>query len=63
MLRIGFPIYDRLGEFRRTRQGYAGMRDTLFEIGNLMQSQCHGRAVHHSPYKQDFSHQAEVCHV
>ncbi len=63
LLRIGFPIYDRLGEFRRTRQGYAGMRDTLFEIGNLMQSQCHGRAVHHSPYKQDFSHQAEVCHV
>ena len=60
LLRIGFPIYDQMGEFRRTRQGYAGMRDTLFEIGNLMQSRCHGRAVHHSPYKQQF---LEVTHV
>jgi nitrogenase molybdenum-iron protein NifN len=55
LLRIGFPIYDRMGEFRRTRQGYAGMRDTLFEIGNLMQERCHGRAVHHSPLKQQFA--------
>jgi nitrogenase molybdenum-iron protein NifN len=55
LLRIGFPIYDRMGEFRRTRQGYAGIRDTLFEIGNLMQERCHGRAVHHSPLKQQFT--------
>lgn len=55
LIRIGFPIYDRLGEFRRTRQGYAGMRDSLFELGNVME-QCHRhQPVYHSPLKQDFS--------
>ena len=60
LLRIGFPFYDRMGEFRRTRQGYAGIRDTLFEIGNLMQERCHGRAVHHSPLKQQFTAELTV---
>ena len=41
LLRIGFPIYDRFGEFRRVRQGYAGMRDTLFDVANAMQQQHH----------------------
>lgn len=62
LLRIGFPIYDRFGEFRRVRQGYAGMRDTLFELGNLMQADCHGVPPYHSAYKQHFAAMAqEVC--
>jgi nitrogenase molybdenum-iron protein NifN len=64
LIRIGFPVYDRFGEFRRTRHGYAGMRDTLFEFANLSQSRHHGRPVYHSPYKQSFDLPAyEVAHV
>lgn len=55
LIRIGFPIYDRLGEFRRTRQGFAGMRDTLFELGNVMEQRHRRQPVYHSPLKQDFS--------
>ncbi len=52
LLRIGFPIYDRFGEFRRVRQGYAGMRDSLFEIANAMQQLHHLMPAYHSPLKQ-----------
>lgn len=55
LMRIGFPIYDRFGEFRRVRQGYAGMRDSLFEIANLMQAAHHHQPVYHSPLKQDLA--------
>jgi nitrogenase molybdenum-iron protein NifN len=41
LVRAGFPIFDRLGEFRRVRQGYPGMRDTLFELANLMRERHH----------------------
>lgn len=34
--RAGYPIFDRLGEFRRVRVGYRGARDTLFELANLL---------------------------
>jgi len=54
-MRIGFPIFDRFGEFRRVRQGYAGIRDNLFEIANYQQQACHGRPVYHSPLKQPFA--------
>jgi len=36
VLRAGFPQFDVLGGFRKTWMGYAGTRDALFEIGNLM---------------------------
>ena len=52
LVRIGFPIFDRFGEFRRVRQGYAGMRDTLFEIANAMQQAHHQLPAYHSPLKQ-----------
>jgi len=52
LVRIGFPVFDEFGAFRRVRQGYAGMRDTLFELGNLGQAACHHRPAYHSPYKQ-----------
>ncbi|WP_413733392.1 nitrogenase iron-molybdenum cofactor biosynthesis protein NifN [Sodalis sp. RH21] len=55
LVRTGFPIYDRLGEFRRTRQGYAGIRDTLFELGNVMRLRHQHSPVYLSPLKQDFS--------
>lgn len=64
LLRIGFPLFDAFGEFRRTRQGYAGLRDTLFELANLMQRREHRRPAYHSPLKQQFAQSvAEVAHV
>ncbi|NDL62950.1 nitrogenase iron-molybdenum cofactor biosynthesis protein NifN [Acerihabitans arboris] len=54
LVRTGFPLYDRLGEFRRTRQGYAGIRDTLFDLGNIMRHRHHHQPVYHSPLKQQF---------
>jgi len=38
MLRAGFPQFDILGGFRRTWMGYAGSRDALFDLANLMLS-------------------------
>ena len=52
LVRIGFPIFDRFGEFRRVRQGYVGMRDTLFEVANAMQQAHHQLPAYHSPLKQ-----------
>lgn len=54
LVRIGFPLFDRIGEFRRLRQGYAGMRDTLFELANAMRQAHHELPVYHSPLKQIF---------
>ncbi|WP_313686493.1 nitrogenase iron-molybdenum cofactor biosynthesis protein NifN [Pantoea sp.] len=55
LIRAGFPIYDRLGEFRRVRQGYMGIRDTLFELANVMSQHHHTLPAWHSPLRQQFS--------
>jgi nitrogenase molybdenum-iron protein NifN len=34
-MRIGLPIFDRLGSAHRRMVGYRGTRDLIFEIGNL----------------------------
>lgn len=52
LIRVGFPLFDRLGEFRRVRQGYAGMRDTLFELANLLRDRHHHTALYRSPLRQ-----------
>ncbi len=36
LMRIGFPIFDRLGAAQRVYAGYKGTRDFLFELGNLL---------------------------
>ncbi|NES97504.1 MAG: nitrogenase iron-molybdenum cofactor biosynthesis protein NifN, partial [Desertifilum sp. SIO1I2] len=35
LYRLGFPIFDRLGNGQRTTIGYRGTMQLLFEIGNL----------------------------
>ncbi|MCB9999653.1 MAG: nitrogenase iron-molybdenum cofactor biosynthesis protein NifN [Methylobacteriaceae bacterium] len=45
-LRVGFPIFDRLGATYRTSVGYAGTRGLIFEIANLFLSAPHGHAPH-----------------
>lgn len=40
-LRIGFPIFDRLGCQHKVSVGYAGTRGLIFEIANLFQADHH----------------------
>jgi len=35
-LRMGFPIFDRIGNAHRLMVGYRGTRAFLFEVANLM---------------------------
>lgn len=58
LIRAGFPIFDQLGAFRRMRQGYSGIRDTLFDLANLMQDRHHHQPTWHSPLKQHFGQSA-----
>ena len=41
LLRVGFPIFDRLGPAHIMRIGYQGTRDALFEIANIFLAQDH----------------------
>jgi nitrogenase molybdenum-iron protein NifN len=44
LLRIGFPMFDRIGNAHRRMVGYRGTMDLIFEIANLMLDQV---AHHH----------------
>jgi nitrogenase molybdenum-iron protein NifN len=35
-LRIGFPVFDRIGNAHRVMVGYRGTRQFIFEVANLM---------------------------
>ncbi|TAL24717.1 MAG: nitrogenase iron-molybdenum cofactor biosynthesis protein NifN [Aquabacterium sp.] len=45
LLRIGFPIFDHIGNAHRLRVGYRGTRNLVFELANLMIDQI----PHHGP--------------
>ncbi len=52
-LRAGFPQYDLLGGFQRTWVGYAGTRQALFDMANLMVACGKGEIEpYHSVYSQ-----------
>ncbi len=40
-LRMGLPLFDRLGAGHRLSVGYRGTRDLIFEIGNLFMANAH----------------------
>ena len=40
-LRMGLPMFDRLGAAHRVSVGYRGSRDFIFEIGNLFLASAH----------------------
>ena len=40
-LRVGFPIFDRLGAAYRTSVGYAGTRSLIFEVANTFLAETH----------------------
>ena len=45
LLRIGFPVFDRVGNAHRRYVGYRGTMNLIFEIANLMIEQI----AHHHP--------------
>jgi nitrogenase molybdenum-iron cofactor biosynthesis protein NifN len=47
LYRMGFPIFDRLGNGQRCTVGYRGMMQLLFDIGNLFLEQEESHAKHH----------------
>ncbi|MCG6200814.1 nitrogenase iron-molybdenum cofactor biosynthesis protein NifN [Psychromonas antarctica] len=55
LLRIGIPIHDEFGCFAKSFIGYSGIRNTLFELANLLRHEVHSIPVYHSPLKQDLS--------
>ncbi|WP_116133766.1 nitrogenase iron-molybdenum cofactor biosynthesis protein NifN [Tropicimonas sp. IMCC34043] len=48
LVRVGFPIFDRIGAQDICRVGYRGTRAFLYEIANIAQAQ------HHAATPQDF---------
>ena len=53
-LRVGFPIFDRLGAAYRTSIGYAGTRALIFETANLFLAALHAHPHHDDA--QDHNH-------
>jgi nitrogenase molybdenum-iron protein NifN len=50
LLRVGFPIFDRIGAMHRCTAGYQGTRNLIFEVANIVLSGLHD----HAP--EDFAH-------
>lgn len=46
LYRLGFPVFDRLGNGQRCTVGYRGMMQLLFELGNLFLEQEESHAKH-----------------
>jgi nitrogenase molybdenum-iron protein NifN len=55
LLRLGIPVHDEFGCFAKSYIGYNGIRNTLFELANLLRHEVHSIPVYHSPLKQDIS--------
>ena len=55
LLRIGIPVHDQFGCFTKSFIGYTGIRDTLFELANLLRHEVHSIPVYHSKFKQDLT--------
>jgi nitrogenase molybdenum-iron protein NifN len=51
-LRVGFPIFDRLGSAYRTSIGYSGTRALIFETANLFLAAPHAHPHHELDHKQ-----------
>jgi nitrogenase molybdenum-iron protein NifN len=41
LMRVGFPIFDRLGSQHKRTILYEGTRDLVFEVGNIFQAEIH----------------------
>lgn len=53
ILRAGFPLYDVIGGYAKTWIGYAGSRQTLFDLANLVINHAHEEIpIYRSRYAQ-----------
>jgi nitrogenase molybdenum-iron protein NifN len=60
LLRAGFPIYDSYGAHTRTWVGYAGSRQILFDIANLLAGRYQELAPYRSRYWQGTARDNEI---
>lgn len=60
LLRAGFPLYDSYGAHARTWVGYAGSRQTLFDLANLLAGQYRQIRPYRSIYWQGTPRDAEA---
>jgi nitrogenase molybdenum-iron protein NifN len=56
LMRVGFPIFDRLGTVHAQTIGYRGTRDLIFRVANLFLGQMH----EHGPDDFDPAHRAHT---
>ncbi|WP_372527551.1 nitrogenase iron-molybdenum cofactor biosynthesis protein NifN [Piscinibacter sp.] len=52
LFRLGFPIFDRIGNAHRRHVGYRGTLNLIFEIGNLLMEQIPHHGPDHWPLPQ-----------
>ena len=57
LLRIGFPVFDRIGNAHRCQVGYQGSMNLIFEIANLMLAHLPHHHAHDWPLTPE-AHQA-----
>lgn len=65
ILRAGFPLYDVIGGYAKTWIGYAGSRQTLFDLANLVINHAHEEiSIYRSRYAQKPANEkvAPSCH-
>lgn len=55
LLRMGFPVFDRIGNAHRRYVGYRGTMNLIFEVSNLMME----RIAHHHPGDWPLTPQAQ----
>jgi nitrogenase molybdenum-iron protein NifN len=60
LFRAGFPIYDSYGAHTRALVGYAGSRQTLFDMANLLAGQYREITPYRSRYWQGTERDAEI---
>lgn len=64
LVRVGFPLFDCIGRYRKRWIGYRGIRDTLFELSNICHELHSGEiAPYHSVLSQktEFKSESTEC--
>ena len=61
LLRAGFPVYDRAGAQSRVWVGYAGARQALFDIANLVLEHHHDKPAYRSIFRSDDRLRREIA--
>jgi len=60
LMRVGYPLYDVVGAYAHAWVGYRGVRQTLFDLSNLLASQRKEIPPYRSLYWQDTPRATEI---